>query len=259
MRGKRHRREAEIAVPNRTGAAVVSEIHIAPAKAGLEGLNFGEAGELHVVGYGLSTNRCEKVPAGKLPHDLTLKLAPWDLAFVRVVIETVDPPHGAPAIAPFSVTDTRGGKLTGGVTVVASTIAPIDTGNPAPRNPCPLQLAGDAYSVELGDSPDQKGPPVIPNDRPRQFVAPITNPTNAPLKKAVAYLEHLDSSGVVFEPVTWTIGNMDPGDTFWATWTVDARGALASAYEASIVVRDDDHEPIRIRAAFRVTSRREQR
>ena len=71
------------------------------------------------------------------------------------------------------------------------------------------------------------------------------------------YLEHLDASAVAFDPVTWTLGDMEPGATFWATWTIDARGARAGVYEASIVVRDDDHEAIRLRAAFRVPSGRQ--
>jgi hypothetical protein len=247
------RRLVDIAVPNATDAPAVVLIRIAHSNRLPGSLSFGEGSPLDVRGFGLTTDRCDPSPCEKLPHEVTLKIGPRDMAFVRVVVETIDPPAGRPAHAVFEVTDERQGAIVGGVTVVATTTPPIDTGDPKPANPCPLVLAGDLYTVELGESPDVKAPPaVVAADRPRQLVVPITNSSSDHLERAVAYLEHLDTSNVRFDPVTWTLGSMEPGATFWTTWTIDARGAEPGAFEASIVVRDEKHDPIRLRASFRV-------
>ena len=181
MKGLPHRRIVDVAVPNTTAAPVVALIRIAPSNVGLDSLRFEEHKDLAVTGYGLSTDPCERAAAASLPRELKLEVGAYDTVFVRVVVETLDPAGAEPARAAFAVTDTRDGRVVGGVTVVAATAPPLDVENPTPKNPCPLEIAGGLYTVELGDSPASKSPrATVPNDRPRQLVAPITNATESP-------------------------------------------------------------------------------
>lgn len=251
-----HRRIVDVSVPNATDVPVAALVRIAPTTVGIKGLGFDRHRTLKASAYGLSTDLCERAAAESLPRELKLEIGPYDTAVVRVIVETMDPEDGTPAYTAFAVTDTRGGTVVGGVTVVAATAPPLDVANPPPRDPCPLTIADGIYTVEMGASPANRSTPgTVPTDRPRQLVAPVVNTTTEVLKDAVVYLEHLDASDVAFEPVTWTLGNMEPGAMFWATWTVDARNARPGEYEASVVVLDDGHEAIRLRPRFRVTPR----
>jgi hypothetical protein len=55
-------------------------------------------------------------------------------------------------------------------------------------------------------------------------VAPLTNPTAAPLHGVRAYLEHLGGSVAGFTPTSWNIGTLAPGQVFYATWPLQAGG-----------------------------------
>ena len=243
-------RVVDIIVPNRTPHAVEATLEIAPVDpATLEGVAF-EADALKVEAYGLTAEMCGDVKTIKTQRHLTRALDPFQEVSVRAIIETDDPPTGK-AIAAFQMTDTRAGVVMGGVTIVCT--SPRYPSNlpsaPGPANPCPLVLGGGLAAYPGAD------PGVIDTRHPQDLVALVENPSRATLNNALIWLEHLDQSGVRWEPRVWYLGTMEPKARFWATFAVDGRGSNPGQWEASFVVASDKFDPVRLRAGFRILPR----
>lgn len=254
-------RIVDIIVPNRSTKKVRATLTIAPTDpARLDGLAF-EGAPLETENYGLTTEMCGDPNSRKLQKKLTVTLEPFQDVTVRAVIMTNDPAKGK-AIAAFAVSETRGRKLTGGVTIVCTSPQyPSDLpAAPDPAKPCPIMLAASLAVVDPGSDPSSASSPgVIDTKHPQDLVAVIENPKRKTLTNAVMWLEHLDQSGVTAEPKVWNIGTIEPKGRFWATWEVDGRGASPGRWEATFVVGSDNYDPVRIRAAFTVLPRDQQR
>ncbi|HZQ29128.1 MAG TPA: hypothetical protein VFA94_15630 [Acidimicrobiales bacterium] len=250
----RHR-TVDIAVPNMTAARAVAIVRLDrtdPTQLADAGLEL-PAGELDVIGYGLLLDDvCSEPELEGCPPELEVALEPFETRHVRAVIKTADTKKAAVAV--FGVTDTRDGNVVGGVSIVCvEPEYPPDTPAAVAVDPSPVTLAEDLYTVALGDDPGVVPDVALPRDQRLELVAVVTNPTRTDLNDVLVCLEHV--GGVPFTPQTWHVGALEAGGSFWATWPLEASAAAPGRYEASIVVRDNDHEPTRIHAPFRNSHR----
>ena len=250
-------RVVDIIVPNRSAKKTKATLEIVPIDpANVEGLAF-EGGELKVRRYGLTAALCGSPKSTPVKQKLTIALEPFQDGSVRAIIATNDPPKGN-AITAFAVTDTRGRKVVGGVTIICTSPQyPTDLpAGPDPANPCPLVLAADLTTVAPGADPQSPATPgVIDTRHPQDLVAIVENPSQKTLINTVIWLEHMDQSGVSAEAKVWHLGTIEPKGQFLATWEVDGRDASPGEWEATFIVGSDNFDLLRLRAGFRVLPR----
>lgn len=251
-------RLVDINVPNATAKPVTAILTVEPLDPrDLEGVDF-EGCPLTVRRFGLTRDLCGDPRRSRPQKRLSVRLGPFEETTIRVLIETQEPPKGRRALAAFRVTDRRGKKVAGGVTVVC-TSPPYGTSLPSapdPANPCPLALAAPLYCVDPGTDPSKTltPPGTIDPRHPRDLVAVIENTGPDPVRNASVYLEHAGTSGLEVTPRVWHLGDIEPGGHFWATWRVNAAPARTGRHEATFVAQGEPHEPVRLRARFRVSA-----
>ena len=242
-------------VPNPTGATVVALLSLEPApRIGLDPPLDLPRGALKLQRAGLSLDPCALDDTGKIR--VTLK--PYASVDVYATIVTADPRPGTGGSAAFNLVDRRGGRTAGGVMLVC-----VDRPGPeaaatlvsTPR-PCPVALFRNPYAVPLNGHPEKQIATTLPFTGTFTLVVPVTNPRPRPLQDVTAYLEHTGASGAAFVPAVWNIGTLNPGQVFYATWTVSS-GGVTGAFSASVVVESQRADPTRLTAPFRVG--REQR
>jgi len=206
--------------------------------------------ELEVTSAGITQDPC----AEHGPREVTLKLAARSSADVFVVIGTAAPPRRRGGAVAFDLVDERGNRPAGGVL-----LACIDRPGPeapgsviVPKKPCPVVLARAPYPVAPQSDPRKPaGGPTLAAGGTVELVAPLTNPRKTTLSGVRAYLEHLGVSDASFAPLTWNVGDLAPGDIFYATWPIMA-GTSTGVFHASIVVTSKGADPVRLDGTLRV-------
>ena len=238
-----------INVPNPSPKAVVATLRLAPARRGgiLERLDVPR-GKLEVLSVGLTRHPCKKGTQKRM----AVKLGPRESVDIHVLAEVGA--TRADGSATFHVTDERNGRVVGGVTVVC--VARSGAQHPgsvvAAPGLCPVKLARDAYVVRPDADPATPTGRSIALGTTVELVVPITNPTAAPLPGVAVYLEHLGTSDATFRPTTWNAGDLSPKETFFAAWEVNATGAAAGAFHASVVALSPKHNPVRLSIPFKL-------
>lgn len=241
-------------VPNPEGQSVA--VHLRLQKLSAErlvalGLDIPK-GELDVVHAGITRDPCADLGE----RELELKLAARTSTDVYVVITTGGAGGRRGGATAFNVIDERGGAVAGGVLLTC-----VERPGPAPagqlihaHRPCPVVLAQDAYVIDLAGDPRKPRAKTLSTADAFEFVVPLTNPRKSALREVTVYLEHLGISDATFEPATWNVGTMTPGDVFYATWTVRT-GWFTGALRGSVVVASSNTDAVRLDALARIRER----
>jgi hypothetical protein len=236
-------------VPNPSPKPVLVTLRLTPVKpgGGRAPLDVPD-GPIEVGHVGLTLEPCGKGEDGQLD----VKLEPLASVNVHVVVEVNASGRGGSAA--FRLSDERGGRVVGGVTLVCvDRAAPEHAGVVVPSpNPCPVTLAGAAHFGQLGGDPAKAANDSLTVGTTMELVVPVTNPTGAVLPDACVYLEHLGASAATFRPRTWNLGRFQPNETFFGAWDVSALGVTAGIFRASLVALCDAHEPVRLQLPFKL-------
>jgi hypothetical protein len=208
--------------------------------------------ELRVLKAGISLDPCAEGGPEKLRVSVD-SLASRD---VQVVIETA--PGEAAGSAAFHLVDQRGGKVAGGVLLACVENAAESGGSLiGTHNPCPVAMAGEPYVVLVGADPS--GRPrgrASPEGVGLDLVVPVVNPTSAVLHDVTVYLEHLGLSDLWFEPATWNVGTLNPGQVFYPSWSISANGKVTGQIPVCVVVGSRDVDPVRLQTKLPTSERR---
>lgn len=232
-------------VPNPTGSAVQVRLRLqaaTPADFAALHLNL-PATPLTVRSATISFDPC----ADRGDRELIFQLPPHSSRDVHVIVDTAPPsPSG---IAGFHLVDERGGKPVGGVFLPCVDPPLVDPPGQAvaARNPCPAALLSPFYWIVPGNDPSVA--PVnqpIPLGQTVELVAAITNPTTHPLRDTQIYLEHLGESNAELRPGTWSVGVLEPGQTFYATWLIRTSGWQFGVFKPAVVVSSAGRDPVRL-------------
>jgi hypothetical protein len=90
-------------------------------------------------------------------------------------------------------------------------------------------------------------------------VFPIVNRSPDHLVETWAYLEHLGTSDGRLEPATWQIGDLGPGETFYATWEIEVLGSRPPVVEPCLAVGAAKFDAVRLRGRLIVEGGKEKR
>jgi len=238
-------------VPNPTAKRTSVELRLEPA-------NFDELigltpelpkEELKVLNVGIVLDPCKV----RTKPNLKISLKPYTSTDVYVVVNTDRSIKRG--VAAFNLIDRRDDKDVGGVLLMV--VSPKYVEPPGqvinPKNPCPLGLADRMYVIlPLADPSRAAKIKNILLEMTLELVVPITNPTEKPLKGAQAYLEHLGGSSVEYMPGTWNIGELAPGDVFYATWTIRTKAWHAPIFHPCVVVSSEKTDPIRLNGTAKI-------
>jgi hypothetical protein len=243
----------EVNIPNPTTSVVEVELVIeAGGSDELANLGFPKVDQrLEVAWSGISLDPCDD----RGTERLSLKLEPRSSVTAFVVAETI----GGPGAAVLHMVDRRDGQVAGGVMLVCATGIDIDPAGALiePETACPAVLGNKPYPL-VGDDPRTRPSSASLKVGVRTtIVVPILNPTSEPLPDAWAYLEHLGLGDGSFDAGTWQIGTLGPGETFYATWEVEAASAQPADLEPCVVVGAVEFDPVRLRGPIAVHHRRE--
>jgi hypothetical protein len=172
---------------------------------------------------------------------LELKLGSRESAEVYVVLQTA----GGQGAALLHLVDRRGDE-TGGVMLAC--FEGIDS-DPAgtvitPELPCPIELAAPIYACDADDATQEDARGVVVGGW-STLAAVLVNAGSESLAGAFAYLEHLGGADAEFEPGTWQLGDLAPGDKFFTVWRVRADSA-AGPLRPCIVVGSEKTDPVRL-------------
>jgi len=244
-----------ITVPNPTDASAVVNLSLEPdSVAGLKPPLDVPRAAIKVTKAFLSLEPC----AQEGPSKLKLTLKARTSVDVHVTAITSDPADrrigGTSAI---QVVDRRGGKVVGGAMFVCvDGPAAMSPGKfLATKKPCPVTMAKNPYGVPLDGHPLKAIIKTLPLAQTFTLVVPITNPRATTLRDVTAYLEHLGRTGATFVPGRWNVGALEPGQVFYATWTVTS-GSRPGNFEASVVVESRNADPTRLMVPVRMSEER---
>jgi len=175
---------------------------------------------------------------------MTLRLRPMSTVDVVVALDVT----GALGAAGVRLVDRRGGRIVGGVTVLAfEGIAEQRPSTIPAEKPCPMSIEPLVWLPHRvpADRRSEGGP--LPVDLDVDLVAWVSNPTDRVLSDATAYLEHLGGAPADFRAGRWNLGEFGPGMRFPLRWCVTASSAAAGQWAASIVVAATGFDPTRVR------------
>ena len=244
-----------INVPNPTDASAVVNLSLEPdSVVGLKPPLDVPRAAIKVTKAFLSLEPC----AQEGPSKLKLTLKPYASVDVHVTAVTSDPAdRRAGGAAAIQVVDRRGGRIVGGAMFVCvDGRAGMSPGRfLATKKPCPVTLAQNPYGVPLDGHPLKAIIKMLPLAQTFTLVAPITNPRATTLQEVTVYLEHLGRTGATFVPGRWNVGALDPGQIFYATWTVTS-GSMPGNFEASVVVESRNADPTRLMVPVRMSEER---
>lgn len=237
-------------VPNPTDATVVALLSLESATlAGLDPPLDVPRGALKRVSASLALDPCAR--EGKARLRVTLE--PYASVDVYATIVTADSRPGVGGAAAFNLVDRRGGRTVGGVMLVCVDRPGAEAAGTLVKTPkpCPVTLSQNPYAVPLDGHPAKQITQTVPFTGSFTLVVPVTNPRQRTLDEVTAYLEHTGASGAAFVPAVWNIGTLNPGQIFYATWTVFS-GGVTGAFSASVVVESQRADPTRLIVPLRV-------
>lgn len=241
----------KVNVPNPTAHSVVAQLRLEPGKtADLPELPRDyRRGTLKVERAGLSVDPCAE--SGK--RELKLRLEAHASIDVYLIVDTAAAKK--PGAAGLHVIDSRGGKDVGGVFVVCvepPLVEPVGAVVPTHR-PCPASLA-DLFPVAPGSKPDKTRMIAVRPGDGIELVALIA--ADRALKGVQVYLEHLGTCNAAFLPATWSVGSVQKGDVFAATWALQTSAWQTGTFRASVVVVADGFDPTRLNGDFTIGQRK---
>ena len=238
----------EVVVPNPGPGAVDIELSLEKGSMDeLGNLGFPRAELLEIVDAGITFDPCED--GGERRVDL--KLGPLESTKVYVVVDVA----GGPGAALLHLVDRRGDE-TGGVMLACFEGIDADPAGTVvqPEQPCPIELAGPIYAC-LEDAPGQEDPDGIIVGGWSWIAVPLVNVSSDVLPGAFGYVEHLGGADADFDPGTWQMGDLAPGEKFLAVWRVRVDSARVPLGPC-IVVGSDKTDPVRIGASVGLWERK---
>lgn len=238
-----------VTIPNSTTKAAGVQLKLVPAEPKeYAWLNHpGVKSKLEVVDKRIVLDPCDK---GK--PELKLELEPLSTIQVHIVINTNTGKKAG--VTGFHLVDIRQGKPVGGVLLLCAhpTYKP-----PKPKvvkvpNMCPAVLAKPLYTIWPGADPSKAASHAdLEAGRSLELVAQITNSKERPLHNARVYLENMGHSKVTFVPGTYSMGTLQRGNVFYATWKINADIWQEGSFEPDLVVSADNFVPTRINGSLR--------
>lgn len=230
----------EVVVPNPGPGGVGIELSLENGTAEeLVNLGFPKVDLLEISDAGITLDPCGERGEGRLALELGL------LASVKVFV-VVDHAGGQGA-AILHLVDRRGDE-TGGVMLACFEGIDADPAGSVikPESPCPIELAGPIYAC-LEDDPGQEDPDGIIVGGWSWVAVPLVNVGSDALSGAFAYIEHLGGADADFDPGTWQMGELAPGDRFMAVWRIRVDSARVPL-QPGVVVGAEKTDPVRLAA-----------
>lgn len=212
---------------------------------------------LEVLGFGLIEHRCDRLLARKSvkPREtLKLKLAAGQLREVALVVDLPQAPNPkAGATALFAVEEIRADGQGGGVVVAVGGKAPVFKPIPLAPRPSPLRIVGGPrFQKEPHHIKARATPTIERTAGPGHLGVLVRNAGKETLLDVRFYTECIAIPGARFEPRLFTIGKLEPGATFFASFPLDVATAAPGPSDVTYVAYDADHDPTRVRIAIEV-------
>lgn len=238
----------EVNVPNPGPGTALIDLSLEEGSLkDLVALGFPRAERLDIRDAGITLDPCAEAGEPRLE----LKLEPLTSTTVYVVVDAA----GGQGAGLLHLVDRREDR-TGGV--LLAYLEGIDS-DPAgttitPERPCPIELAGPLYAGTEEDA-TQEDPDGIVVGGWSWLIVPLVNPTQAAEEGAFAYLEHLGGADGDFEPGTWQLGDLAPGERFLAAWRVRL-DTPSAPLRPCIVVGGRKTDPVRLSSEARFWEKR---
>jgi hypothetical protein len=202
---------------------------------------------------GILVGRRQVKPRAKLK----LTLQPGEERRVAVLIDVArEPDPGVLDLAAFNVIERRSDGTGGGVTLVAASnpglIPSVDI--PEPPHACPVSLVRSLYWCETAVAPARGATGFVPAGKAGYLAADVVNGSGSALTNLEIWVES-HSLPARIEPLVIQSTRLEPGESLFAAWPIDADVVGGRSGVVSLVAQAAKTAPKRLRTEMVIVDR----